>query len=71
MKYLIQIFRPTTEDWKTQPYVGTWNNINTEGLDREKALATADSIMATGKFAGVRVLELILEKTYDPQSQQP
>lgn len=64
MRYIIQIFRHTQEDgidgeW---PKVGSWHNTAWGSDDKDKALANAESVMATGKYAGVRVLELLFEK---------
>ena len=58
LKYVIQIFKASSED----PLVGYWSNTNWGSYKLEKTVKNAEEIFATGKFAGIRVVEIIWEK---------
>ncbi|MCX6035884.1 MAG: hypothetical protein NTV38_13065 [Chloroflexi bacterium] len=61
MKYIIQLFKTSGEEGA----VGYWKDTNWGTFDdHDKAMKNAEKILATGKFAGVRVVENLWEKFY-------
>ena len=78
MIYIIQLFKtPEGDDWKRgEPFVGYWCDTNWGGNDRDKVFENAQKILDTGKFAGVRVVEVlwtscVLWRKTKPDGQLP
>lgn len=62
-QYIIQRFKPSDSEWKPgEPLVGSWVNTNWGGDVKEEVVERAKEILATEKFAGIRVLENLWEQ---------